>query len=66
MFEGANITEFLERYEDLCADYHVSNIDKLARLLQYCIQPIAETIKSLEEWKERDYIALKEALLKEY
>src|SRR5271156_4999986 len=21
MFEGANVTEFLERYEDLCSDY---------------------------------------------
>jgi hypothetical protein len=66
MFEGANCTEFLERYEDLCADYRVSEEDKLTRLPRYCIQPIAETIKSLKEWKSRDFAALKKALLAEY
>jgi hypothetical protein len=66
MFEGANATEFLERYKDLCSDYHVSAEDKLMRLPRYCIQPIAETIKSLKEWKSRDYAALKKALLAEY
>jgi hypothetical protein len=66
MFEGANVTEFLERYEDLCSDYKVSEEDKLTRLPRYCIQPVAETIKSLKEWKAKDYSALKKALLSEY
>src|SRR3984893_3858335 len=66
MFEGANVTEFLERYEDLCLDYHVSAGDRLARLPRYCIQPIAETIKSLKEWEDQDYAALKKVLLAEY
>ena len=66
MFEGANVTEFLERYEDLCSDYRVSDDDKLTRLPRYCIQPIAETIKSLKEWKSRDYTTLKKALRTEY
>jgi hypothetical protein len=51
MFEGANATEFLKRYEDLCLNYRVFEEDKLIRLLQYCIQPIVETIKSLKKWK---------------
>jgi hypothetical protein len=66
MFEGANVTEFLERYEDLCSDYRVSDEDRLARLPRYCIQPVAETIRSLKEWKTKDYAALKKALLSEY
>src|ERR1700716_1144069 len=66
MFEGANVTEFLERYKDLCSDYHVSASDRLARLPRYCIQPIAETIKSLKEWVDKDYAALKKVLLAEY
>jgi hypothetical protein len=37
MFEGANVTEFLERYKDLCSDYWVSDEDRLTRLLRYCI-----------------------------
>jgi hypothetical protein len=66
MFKGANVTEFLKRYEDLCSDYYVSASDRFARLPRYCIQPIAETIKSLKEWKDKDYAALKKVLLAEY
>ena len=66
MFEGANVTEFLERYEDLCSDYQVSEKDKLMRLPRYCVQPVAETIRSLKEWRTRDYAVLKKALLSEY
>jgi hypothetical protein len=66
MFEGANVTDFLEHYEDLCSNYHVSVKDRLTRLPRYYIQPIAETIKSLKEWKDQDYTTLKKALLAKY
>jgi hypothetical protein len=66
IFEGANVTEFLEWYKDLYSNYHVSASDRLARLPRYCIQPIAKTIKSLKEWKDQDYTTLKKALLAEY
>ena len=36
------------------------------RLPRYCIQPVAETIRSLDEWKTGDYAALKKVLLSEY
>jgi hypothetical protein len=29
MFEGANVTEFLEHYKDLCLDYRVLDEDRL-------------------------------------
>jgi len=32
MFEGANVTEFLKRYDDLCSNYQVSEKDRLMRL----------------------------------
>src|SRR5438552_9331622 len=66
MFERANITEFLKYYKDLCSDYQISDNNKLTRLSQYCIQPIAKTIKSLKEWKSRDYAILKKVLLAKY
>ncbi len=66
IFEGSNITEFLECYEDLCTDYRVSEGDKLTRLPRYCIRSIADTVKSLKEWKAQDYSTLKKALLAEY
>ncbi len=37
IFEGPNVSEFLEWYKDLCTDYWVSDEDKLARLPRYCI-----------------------------
>jgi len=49
MFKDANVTEFLERYKDLCSDYKVSNKDKLAQLPRYCIQLVVKTIRSLKE-----------------
>jgi len=49
MFEGANVTEFLKRYEDFCLDYRVTDEDRLIRLPCYYIQLIVETIKSLKE-----------------
>ena len=66
MFEGANVTEFMERYKDLCSDYRVSEKDRLMRLPRYCIQPVAETIRSLNEWKTGNYTVLKKVLLSEY
>jgi hypothetical protein len=32
MFEGANVTEFLERYKDLCSNYQVLDEDRLSQL----------------------------------
>src|SRR6202042_1967529 len=52
--------------EDLCSDYQVSEKDRLTRLPRYCIQPVAETIRSLNEWKTSNYAALKKVLLSEY
>src|SRR6266550_6570671 len=66
MFERANVTEFLKRYKDLCSDYQVSDNNKLTRLLQYCIQLITKTIKSLKKWKSQDYTILKKVLLTKY
>ena len=66
MFEGANVTEFLERYDDLCSDYRASEKDRLMRLPRYCIQPVAETIRSLKEWKTGNYAVLKKVLPSEY
>src|SRR5438552_6747896 len=66
MFERANVTKFLKRYKDLCSDYQVLDNNKLTKLLQYCIQPITKTIKSLKEWKSQDYAILKKVLLTKY
>ena len=66
MFDRSNITEFLESYEGLCQDYHVQETDMSTRLPRYCTSFVAETVKSLKEWQDRDYKKLRKALLQEY
>ena len=66
MFESANVTKFLKRYKDLCLDYQVLDNNKLTKLLCYCIQLIAKTIKLLKKQKSCNYTTLKKALCTEY
>lgn len=66
MFEGANVTESINRYKNLCSDYQVSEKDRLMRIPQYCIELVAETVRSLNKWKTGNYAVLKKALLLEY
>ena len=49
LFEGANATEFLDRFDDLCREYVVVEEDKLAKLPRYCLRNVGDTIKSLKE-----------------
>jgi hypothetical protein len=52
-FEGANITEFLERFEEMCEDYRVEGSgEKLKRLPKYCSVMIGQSIKNTAEWIE--------------
>src|SRR5438045_2567154 len=66
LFEGANATEFLDHFNDLCKEYLVLDEDKLVKLPQYCSRSIGDAVKSLKEWKDKDYPALWKAILKEY
>jgi hypothetical protein len=66
LFEGANATEFFDRFEDLCKDYGVSDEDKLRKLPYYCSRDIRDTIISLKEWEAKDYTNLRKRILKVY
>ena len=35
-FEGSNVTDFLDRYEQMCTDFRVEAKEKIKRLLWYC------------------------------
>lgn len=35
-FDGQNITDFLNRYSQLCSDYDLSKSEKIYRLPWYC------------------------------
>jgi len=53
-FEGANITEFLERFEDLCVDHRIKEADRTKRLPRYYETAISQFIKSMPKYNERD------------
>jgi hypothetical protein len=53
-FEEANITEFLERFEDLCIDHRIKEANRTKRLLRYCKTAISQFIKSMPKYDERD------------
>jgi hypothetical protein len=39
-FGGKNITEFLDRFEDLCVNYRVITSQKVARIIRYYLLSI--------------------------
>jgi hypothetical protein len=64
-FSGANITEFLERFEELCDEYQV--VDRKAKLPRYCDSARREIVKSLPEWESgAKWEELAEALKEEF
>ena len=46
-FEGANITDFLNRYELMCTDFRVEEKEKIRRLPLYCEMFIGKYIESV-------------------
>jgi hypothetical protein len=64
-FSGANITEFLERFDELCDEYQV--VDRKAKLPRYCDSARREVVKSLPEWESgAKWEELVEALKEEF
>ncbi|KAJ5037186.1 uncharacterized protein L3040_007366 [Drepanopeziza brunnea f. sp. 'multigermtubi'] len=52
-FSGANITDFIEKYEETCEDFGILQDDRFIKLPRYCDNPRKEVIKSLLEWKAK-------------
>ncbi len=65
-FEGANVTEFLERYGDQCEDAALKDSDKVKRLPRYCSLSIGQYIKTLPEWIGRNWEELSAVMEEEY
>jgi hypothetical protein len=52
-FQGDNVTEFLEAYYDMIADYNVTEAEGVRRLPKYCAFSYAESVKGLRGWEDR-------------
>ena len=65
-FEGANVTEFLERYEDQCEDARLTERERVRRLPRYCTLPVGQYVKAMDGWSSGNWDQLKDAMLSEY
>ncbi len=50
-FSGYNVTEFIERFEDICEEYAVT--DKKGKLPKYCDTTHREIVKALPEFEDK-------------
>ena len=66
VFDGQDVTVFLEQFEELCEEYGIMDEQKVMKLLKYCEWEVGEVIKMLKEWEMKDYCALVKAVLNEY
>ncbi len=65
-FEEVNISEFIERFEDICDNYQVKDENKIKRVPRYCTQVISQFVKGIKEYQDEDWSKLKKDLKKEY
>ncbi|KAF2206109.1 hypothetical protein CERZMDRAFT_104117, partial [Cercospora zeae-maydis SCOH1-5] len=68
-FEGSDVTEFVERFEDLYRTYGGDQGDeaaKVEKLVSYVYRHQRPVVKKLEGYESRDYRLFKSNLLKEY
>ena len=65
-FDGTNVTDFLDQYQDMCEDCELSFKEMIKRLPRYCEPFTGVYIKSLAEFVEKNFDALRKLLLKEY
>ena len=65
-FKGANTTEFLDGFDDLCDEYTIARQRTLTKLPKYCSRSLGDSIKSQKAWIDRDYATLRRVILWEY
>lgn len=65
-FTGQNITLFLERYKQQCTNNFILPETMVEQLPLSCEATIGVNIRGFQEWEDRDWDALREALLAEY
>ncbi len=65
-FEGANISEFLEKFENMCDDYRMSTSEKICPLPWYCEMFTAWHVRSIIGFSGLDWIKICASPKKEY
>ena len=66
LFTGADVTEFLKNWINLCTDHGLSDTERVKRLPMYCELFICDYIEHRPEYIQRDWEQLCKALKEEY
>ncbi len=64
MFDGKNVTHFLDLYDQVCSDYRLSESEKIYRLSWYCRFFTGRFVRILI--KSADWTATRSILRREY
>ena len=65
-FEGSNVTDFLDRYSQMCTDYRVDEQEKIKRLSWYCEIFTGKYVETLISSSGTFWAALRKVLREEY
>src|SRR4051794_13489366 len=66
LFDGNDITDFLERFDDMCMEYKIGVEQKVRKLPRYCEVVIGRYIKTIPAYSSGDWEALAKALKRRY
>ena len=62
LFDGNNVTEFLDNWDLNCEDYELTDVQKCTRLPNYCTPEIKDVVKLLNGYISRDWSVLRKEL----
>lgn len=65
-FNGHNVSDFLERFEEQCQEHRVEKADRFRKLPRYCEKLIGNFVKTLPAWTSQDWDSLVVLMKKEY
>lgn len=65
-FEGANVSEFLDRFENMYDEYRMSTSEKICNLPWYCKMFTARHIRSVIGFSELDWVKIYPNFKKKY
>ncbi|KAL9607722.1 MAG: hypothetical protein Q9204_009300, partial [Flavoplaca sp. TL-2023a] len=64
-FEGKNVTDFLEAFDNMCDDHAIRDEDRMKKVVRYCEFKTREYVQTLL-YDEDEWESFKKELKKEY
>ena len=65
-FIEQNVTNFLERFDNMCEKYEIKKLDKIRKLSWYCEKFIEEYIRMLSKYEKKDWTKICKIMRKKY